>query len=351
MQFIDEVRIDVVAGNGGHGAVAFRRDRHNPTGGPSGGDGGRGGDVVLEADARLGTLLDLRYRPRQHAQNGQGGMGNDCNGKDAEDLVVRVPVGTQAFDADTGELACDLTVPGQRAIVAKGGKGGLGNMNFATPWNRTPRSAQPGGEGEARGLRLELKLLADVGIIGFPNVGKSTLISRLSRAKPKIADYPFTTLVPNLGVVQVGPDQSFVMADVPGLIPGASTGAGLGIRFLKHVERTAVLLHVVAPDPTPGREPLADLAAIDLELAAFDPELAARPQLVAWNKIDVTEARAETEELAAALARRGIELYPISAVTGEGLTELGWALWRRVEVARLARAEAVTAAAGGEHAS
>lgn len=339
MQFIDEVTIDVEAGKGGHGAVAFRRDRHNPTGGPSGGDGGRGGDVILEADLRLGTLLDLRYHPRQHAGNGQGGMGDDCNGKDAEDLVVRVPVGTQAFDAESGELVCDLTAAGQRALVAKGGKGGGGNMNFATPWNRSPRTAEPGGPGEARRLRLELKLLADVGIIGFPNVGKSTLISRLSRAKPKIADYPFTTLVPNLGVVQVGPDQTFVMADVPGLIPGASTGAGLGIRFLKHVERTAVLLHVIAPDPAPGREPLADLAAIDHELAAFDPELAARPQIVAWNKVDVTEARAETERLAATLARRGIELYPISGVTGEGLTELLWALWRRVEETRRARAD------------
>ena len=345
MQFIDEVAIEVVAGNGGNGAVAFRRERNNPTGGPAGGDGGKGGDVVLRADPRLGTLLDLRYRPKQHARNGKGGMGNDCNGANAADLEVRVPVGTQAFDADSGTLVCDLTAPEQVFVVAHGGRGGRGNMNFATPWNRTPRNAEAGGKGEARNLRLELKLLADVGIIGFPNVGKSTLISRLSRATPKIADYPFTTLVPNLGVVQVAADQSFVMADVPGLIPGASQGAGLGIRFLKHVERTAVLLHVLAPDPTPGRAPLADLEAIDEELAAFDPELARRPQIVAWNKIDVTEARAETEELKDALASRGVDLFPISAVTGEGLTELGWALWRHVEAMRQARAQAPAAEA------
>jgi GTP-binding protein len=338
VQFIDEVTIDVAAGRGGHGAVAFHRDRHNPTGGPAGGDGGRGGDVILEADARLGTLLDLRYRPRQNAANGQGGMGNDCNGKNAEDLVVRVPVGTQAFDETSGELVCDLTVAGQRAVVAKGGKGGLGNMNFATPWNRSPRSAEPGGEGEARRLRLELKLLADVGIIGFPNVGKSTLISRMSRAKPKIADYPFTTLVPNLGVVQVAGERTFVMADVPGLIPGASQGAGLGIRFLKHVERTAVLLHVIAPDAGEGRGPLEDLDVINDELAAFDPELAARPQIVAWNKLDLPDAREQTERIRVAMAERGVEMFAISGVTGEGITELGWALWRRVEQERLTRA-------------
>jgi GTPase len=338
VQFIDEVTIDVVAGNGGAGAVAFQRDRHNPTGGPSGGDGGKGGDVVLEADPRLGTLLDLRYRPHQQARNGQGGMNADCNGKNADDLLVRLPVGTQAFDLATGELACDLTAAGQRVVIARGGKGGLGNMNFATPWNRTPRNAEPGVPGESRRLRLELKLLADVGIIGFPNVGKSTLISRLSRAKPKIADYPFTTLVPNLGVVQVGPDQSFVMADVPGLIPGASQGAGLGIRFLRHVERTAVLLHMVAPDAGEGRAPMADLEAIDRELAAFAPELAARPQIVCWNKADVTEARADCEKMRKKLKKRGLELYVISGVTGEGLKELTWALWRYVEESRRVRA-------------
>ncbi len=325
MNFIDEAGITVTAGDGGAGAVSFRREAHVPFGGPNGGDGGKGGDVAVEADPQIGTLLEFRFRPRWQGERGQHGMGSDCNGKGGKDCVVKVPVGTVVTDADTGEVIADLTAPGDRVVIAKGGRGGLGNMNFATAWDRAPRHAQPGGEGESRKLRLELKLLADVGILGFPNAGKSTFIAAVSRAKPKIADYPFTTLVPNLGVVRVDDVRSFLMADIPGLIPGAAQGAGLGVRFLKHVERTRVLLHLVTPDDE--HTDLLDLYDVLMaEVREFGAELADRPQVVAVSKIDLPDTRAAWELAKPAFEARGITLWGLSAVTGEGVREAIFAL-------------------------
>ncbi len=328
MQFVDEVTIRVQAGNGGNGAVAFRREKSNPLGGPSGGDGGRGGDVVLEAQTRLSTLYDFRYRFEIKAGNGENGRGKDQYGAAAPDVVVALPVGTQVYDAETGELVVDLDAPGKRFVVAAGGKGGRGNMHFATPYDRAPRRAEPGEPGEARDLRLELKLLADVGVVGYPNVGKSTFIAAVSRARPKIADYPFTTLTPNLGVASLGEGRSFVVADIPGIIEGAAEGAGLGLRFLKHVERTRVLLHVLAPDPDPGRHPVSDYHALVKELAAFDPELAKRPVIVALGKMDLPDARAVFDETRDALAELGHTLLPMSAATAEGVEAVLIALER-----------------------
>ena len=323
MKFVDQVSIQVKAGDGGNGAVAFRREKFVERGGPSGGDGGNGGSVVFEADTGLTTLLDYRYQQHHRARNGQHGMGSDMNGASAEDLVLRVPVGTLIRDQDTGELLADLAAPGARAVIARGGRGGLGNMNFATSTRQTPRFAQDGKPGEERRLMLELKLLADVGLLGFPNAGKSTLISRVSRARPKIADYPFTTLVPNLGVVPYKDGMSFVMADIPGIIEGAAEGAGLGHQFLRHVERCRVLVHLVdLSAPGEGRAPLTDLDVLDHELARYSPELAKKPQIVAANKLDLPEARARLPAFLAAMAKRGVPVFPISAATGEGLGPL-----------------------------
>ncbi|MFO0624715.1 MAG: GTPase ObgE [Polyangiales bacterium] len=321
MKFIDEVEIQVGAGDGGAGAVSFRRESHVPFGGPDGGDGGRGGDVVVEADAQLGTLLEFRHRPRWQAPHGEPGGRTDCNGRGGEDLVIRVPVGTVVLDKDTGETLADLTEKDQRVVIARGGRGGLGNMNFATPWDQAPRRAQPGEKGERRALRLELRLLADVGILGFPNAGKSTFISAVSRARPKVADYPFTTLVPNLGLVRVDVDRSFVMADIPGLIPGAAQGAGLGIRFLKHVERTRVLLHLLTVEGD-DFDLVGRYDALMNEVSTFDPELADRPQIVAVSQVDLPDARAAWELAAPTFAARGITLHKVSAVTGEGVQEI-----------------------------
>lgn len=325
MKFIDEVEITVAAGDGGRGAVSFRREAHVPFGGPDGGDGGKGGDVIAVADPGLTTLVEYRFRPRWEAERGQHGMGSDCNGRGGKDCVLRVPVGTVLIDAETSKVVADLHEPGASVVVARGGRGGLGNMNFATPWDRAPRRAQPGESGEKRRLRLELRMLADVGILGFPNAGKSTLIAAVSRARPKIADYPFTTLVPNLGVVRVDETRSFLMADIPGLIPGAAQGHGLGLRFLKHVERTRVLLHLVTLD---GDECdlLARYDALMHEVAQFDPELARRPQVVAVSQIDLPDARAAWEMAQPAFEHRGILLRGVSAVTGEGVRELIFAL-------------------------
>jgi GTP-binding protein len=343
MKFVDEVRIRVKAGDGGDGAVAWRREKYVPRGGPAGGDGGNGGDVVLEVDPQLSTLLDYRYVREHKAKSGGHGMGSDMNGVDGEDLVLRVPPGTVVKDAATGELLADLGESGQRFVAAKGGRGGLGNMNFATSTNQAPRYAEDGTPGEARELALELKLLADVGIVGYPNAGKSTLISRISRARPKIADYPFTTLVPNLGVV-AWRERSFVVADIPGLIEGAHDGAGLGHQFLRHVERCRVLVHLVegAP-PEPGRAPKKDLDAIDRELALYSPELAKKPQIIAVTKVDLPEARAAGEKLAKLLARRKkpVKVHLVSAVTGEGMQGLLDA------VGRVLFREAGTREAGG----
>jgi GTP-binding protein len=324
MKVVDEVKIHVKAGDGGDGAVAWRREKFIPRGGPAGGDGGDGGDIVLVVDPQLATLLDYRYVREHKARNGEHGLGSDMNGRNGAPLELRVPPGTVVKDAASGETIVDLGEPGERFVIAKGGKGGLGNMNFATSVNQAPRFAEKGTKGQERELVLELKLLADVGIVGFPNAGKSTLISRISRARPKIADYPFTTLVPNLGVVGWR-ERSFVVADIPGLIEGAHSGAGLGHQFLRHVERCRVLVHLVdgAP-PGEGRTPKADLDAINRELALYSPELAAKPQIVALNKVDVPEARAAAPALARALKRRknAPEVIAISAVSGEGMPEL-----------------------------
>ncbi len=324
MKFVDEVRIKVKAGDGGDGAVAWRREKFIPRGGPAGGDGGSGGDVVLVLDPQLATLLDYRYVREHRAKNGEHGRGSDQNGLSQPALELRVPPGTVVKDAATGEVLADIGPDQPRFVIARGGRGGLGNMNFATSTNQAPRYAQPGTKGEERDLQLELKLLADVGIVGYPNAGKSTLISRISRARPKIADYPFTTLTPNLGVVGWR-GKSFVVADVPGLIEGAHAGAGLGHQFLRHLERTRVLVHLVDPlAPGEGRSPKADLDAIDRELKLYSPELAAKPQIVAVTKMDVPEARAKVAELRKALSRRKRkpEILAISAVTGEGMDQL-----------------------------
>ena len=322
MRFIDEVAVVAVGGRGGDGCVAFRREKYVPRGGPSGGDGGRGGHVVLRADAGLATLLELRYRPRLAAERGRHGRGKDQHGRRGRDLVVAVPPGTVVFDAASGEMLADLREPGSSVIAAHGGRGGLGNARFATAVQRAPRFATPGEPGEERALRLELRLLADVGVLGFPNVGKSSLIARDSAARPRIGDYPFTTLVPQLGVVRVGEDTSFVMADVPGLIEGAHLGHGLGTRFLKHLKRTALLVHLLDLASAEARDPIEDFDALNRELAAADAELAAKPQIVVGNKIDLAEARARLPAARDRLARRGIELLAISAATGEGLAVL-----------------------------
>jgi len=327
MHFVDEARIRVKAGSGGNGAIAFRREKFVPKGGPSGGDGGDGASVVLVVDEGLSTLLDFRYRHEFAAPPGENGANKDMYGKAGEDVVLRVPPGTQVFDDATGALVGDLRVHGERMVVAQGGKGGRGNIHFATSTDRAPRKAEPGTPGEERTVRLELKLLADVGLLGFPNVGKSSLIARISAARPKIADYPFTTLVPNLGTVALSGERSFVVADIPGLIEGAHAGAGLGDRFLRHLDRTRLLVHLLDAS-APGRTPLRDYEAMNRELALYDPELAARPQLVVLNKIDLPEVRKRAKQIAGPFARRGITLGAISAATGEGTADLLESIWR-----------------------
>jgi GTP-binding protein len=328
--FIDEATVHVKAGDGGNGCVAFRREAHVPRGGPSGGDGGEGGSVVVVADGQLTTLLDYKYRRHYKAQRGEDGRNKDQYGRAGDELVLRVPVGTVVFDVESGERLADLDRAGARFVAAHGGRGGQGNIHFATSWNRAPRTATPGTEGEEKSLRFELKLLADVGLLGFPNVGKSTFIARVSRARPKIADYPFTTLVPNLGVVDLGDERQLVIADIPGLIEGAADGAGLGHRFLRHVERTRVLLHLLDASTLagPDRDPLSDHDVLNRELARYAPELAKRPQVVALNKTDVTEVRERTDELSRAFAELGVRLFTLSAVTGEGVRDVLEELWR-----------------------
>jgi GTP-binding protein len=319
--FIDRAVVEVKAGDGGNGVVSFRREKFVPKGGPNGGDGGNGGDVVFVADEGMTTLLDLTYRRHFRAQRGTHGEGGNRSGRRGASLFVAVPVGTVVKDAQTGELIADLTQHGQRVIVARGGKGGRGNARFATATRRTPRHAEPGQPGQERKLELELRLIANVGLVGLPNAGKSTLLSRVSAARPKIADYPFTTLDPVLGVVALADGRNFVMADIPGLIAGASAGAGLGHHFLRHVLRTQVLIYVVdlaAPD----RSPLDDLEVLGRELQAYDPELPARPSVVAFNKIDQPEARGRIAEAAGVLTSLGRQVFAISAATGEGIDAL-----------------------------
>ena len=340
MRFVDEVRVRVAAGNGGNGAVAFRREKYVPLGGPSGGDGGRGGDVVLQGDEGLSTLLDLTYAREIQADSGQHGGNRDRYGRGGESRIVRVPIGTQVFDDDSGDLVGDITHHEEQLVVARGGRGGLGNIHFATPSDRAPRRAQPGEPGERRSLRLELKVLADVGLLGFPNAGKSTFVSVVSAARPKIADYPFTTLTPSLGVVEVfgGPRRggsTFVVADIPGLIRGASEGLGLGHRFLRHVERTRALLHLVTLDPAEDRSPLEDYKALRRELEAFDPLLATRPEIVALSKADLPDVREAYPALREAFQRDlGRELYLISAATRDGVDELVEILARLVSASK-----------------
>ncbi len=321
MKFVDYVKIHVRSGKGGPGCVSFRREKFIPKGGPDGGDGGRGGDVIIEADPQLYTLLDHRYRKHYRAENGQPGMGNNKHGRDGEDMIIKVPVGTVVRDADTGEVIADLDQPGARCVVAKGGRGGLGNAHFATPTRQAPRFAQPGEPGQERNLILELKLIADVGLIGLPNAGKSTLISRISRARPKIADYPFTTLTPNLGVVKVDDLRSFVVADIPGLIEGAHRGAGLGHQFLRHVERTKLLLHLVDVSVMTDGMPSENLKKINKELELYSVELSKKPQIIVATKIDIADQE-RLNNLRQYCKIEGLELLEISAVTGKGIKDL-----------------------------
>ncbi|MEJ2297153.1 MAG: GTPase ObgE [Woeseiaceae bacterium] len=334
MKFVDEATIRVLAGNGGHGCLSFRREKYVARGGPDGGDGGDGGSVYLVADSSLNTLADFRVARKFRAENGQGGAGRNMTGKSGDDLEVRVPQGTTVHDVDTGELLCDLTSDGERQKVAEGGRGGLGNTRFKSSTNRAPRKTTRGTPGESRHLRLELKVLADVGLLGMPNAGKSTLIAAMSEAKPRIADYPFTTLHPNLGVVRVGRLQSFVMADIPGLIEGAAEGAGLGIRFLKHLQRTHLLLHLVDIAPLdPATDPAEEASAIAAELEKFSPELAAKPRWLVLNKVDLLN----DEDLAVArqmlldqLGWKG-PVFEVSAATGAGTEALAHAVIQALE--------------------
>ena len=334
MHFVDEVTIRLRAGDGGKGAVAFRREKFVPKGGPSGGDGGDGGSVVLVVDEGLSTLLDFRYKSEFAAPAGESGANKDRYGHAGADVILRVPPGTQVFDATTGALIGDLRTHGERFVAAQGGKGGRGNMHFASSTDRAPRRSEPGTPAEERTIRLELKLLADVGLLGFPNVGKSSLIARISAARPKIADYPFTTLVPNLGTVGLSDERSFVVADIPGLIEGAHAGAGLGDRFLRHLERTRLLVHLLdaaadgGPEGGSARTPLRDFDTMNRELALYDADLAARPQIVVLNKIDLPEVRQRAKQLARTFAKRGVVLHAISAATGEGTPELLEAIWK-----------------------
>ena len=355
--FIDEAKIRVKAGDGGNGCMAFRREKFVPRGGPSGGDGGRGGDVVMESSNRHNTLIHFRYNPEHKAQRGEHGMGSNCTGLDGRSITLQVPVGTAVYDMETGELVHDFQEPDEKLVIAKGGRGGRGNQHFATSTHQAPREHELGRAGEERQYRLELKLLADVGLVGYPNAGKSTLISRISAARPKIADYPFTTLEPNLGVVTVGeePDlQSFVVADMPGLIEGAHLGSGLGVQFLRHIERTRLLVHLVDVSDSSGRpDPVEDFKVINQELASFtgspvnkaaDPfadddggdhvehPLAHKPMIVVATKIDVANPE-KLKKLATHVKRRKLEFHSISAVTGQGIDELKWALAKRLRAA------------------
>jgi GTP-binding protein len=335
--FIDEATIRVKAGDGGNGCMAFRREKFVPRGGPSGGDGGRGGDVLMESSERHNTLVHFRFNPEYKAERGRHGEGANKTGREGADIVLKVPVGTILIDDETGEKVHDFSIPDERIVIARGGRGGRGNAQFATSTHQAPREHEPGRPGEERVFRLELKLLADVALVGYPNVGKSTLISRISAARPKIADYPFTTLQPNLGVVVVGKapnERSFVVADIPGLIEGAHTGAGLGTQFLRHIERTRLLAHLVDVSDASGRpDPVKDVEVISGELASFGAGLETKPTIMVASKIDVAN-KEKLAKLKRYCKQNGLELYLISAVTGKGIEDLKYAMAERVEEAR-----------------
>jgi GTP-binding protein len=328
--FIDEVKIYVKAGDGGNGCLAFRREKFVAKGGPSGGDGGRGGDVVIVSSEHYNTLLHLRYNPEHKAERGGHGEGSNRTGADGDDREVKVPVGTVVYDWNTGEQLFDFNAPEQRFVVASGGRGGKGNARFAKPWHQTPTEHEPGTPGKELTLRLELKLLADVGLVGFPNTGKSTLISRISAARPKIADYPFTTLEPGLGVVQLPEDRSFVVADIPGLIEGASEGHGLGTQFLRHIERTRLLVHLVDVSDITGRDPSRDFDIICNELASYSEELGSKPMIVVASKIDAAQDPDRIAAVEAIAAGQDLEFLKISSATGQGLEELKEAIAARL---------------------
>jgi GTPase len=327
--FIDEVIISIKAGDGGNGCLAFRREKYVPRGGPSGGDGGRGGDVILVSSLHHNTLLQFRYNPEHKAERGRHGEGSNRTGREGHSIELSVPVGTIVYDAGTGEQLFDFTAPGQRFMAARGGRGGRGNARFATSTHQAPTEHEEGKPGEERRLRLELKLLADVGLVGFPNAGKSTLISRLSAARPKIADYPFTTLEPNLGVVEVG-ERSFVLADIPGLIEGAHEGHGLGIQFLRHIERTRLLVHLVDVSDASGRDPGHDFDVILDELHSFSESLAQKPMIVAATKIDICQDRGRIDAVSEKARMHGCPFFEISSVTGAGIEALRYAMGERV---------------------
>jgi GTP-binding protein len=342
MKFVDEARIHVRSGKGGKGCISFRREKYIPKGGPDGGDGGRGGDVILVASPHVQSLLDLSYQRHLKAKNGAHGRGKNQHGGDGEELVARVPLGTLVRDGDTGEILGDLTAADQRLVVARGGHGGKGNGRFATATRQAPRFSTPPGEGETRAIVLTLKLLADVGLVGFPNAGKSSLLARVSAARPRIASYPFTTLVPNLGVAAWGEDRTMVLADVPGLLEGAHKGVGLGLRFLRHVERTRVLLYVLDLDP--GRETALDedLRTLREEVGRYQPDLLDRPTLVAMNKVDLPGAAERADAARRTLEGEGFRVFAVSALTGEGIEGLMDALGREVQAARVAAEEDVS---------
>ncbi|HYR45105.1 MAG TPA: GTPase ObgE [Terriglobia bacterium] len=327
--FIDEAKITVKAGDGGHGSIAFRREKFVPRGGPSGGDGGNGGNIYLVADLNENTLLKFRFNHIFRAERGRHGEGSNRHGRSGEDLEIRIPVGTAVQDDETGELLHDFTDPNERVLLAKGGRGGHGNAHFASSSNRAPRRAEDGATGEEKTLRLELKLLADVGLVGYPNVGKSTLISRISAARPKIADYPFTTLEPQLGVVALDTDKSFVVADIPGLIEGAHLGHGLGIQFLKHIERTRLLLHLVDVSSASDRDPVDEFHAINSELAEHNPDLPRKPKIIVATKMDIADPR-KVQKLGRWCKKHDLEMLQISSVTGEGLENLKRAVFEKL---------------------
>ena len=331
MRFVDEAKIYIKSGDGGPGCVSFRREKYVPRGGPDGGDGGKGGDIVAVASRSHRTLLDMKFNQHHVARRGGPGEGSNRTGKSSEDVEIVVPVGTVIREMETGELLADMIEDGQRAILARGGIGGKGNARFKTATNQAPRHAQDGLPGEEKTVSLELKLIADVGIVGLPNVGKSTLIASVSAARPKIADYPFTTLKPNLGVVRLGDHQTFVVADIPGLIEGAHQGAGLGTKFLRHIERTSILLHIIDISKEPFTGAWNDFETINRELASFSPAVGEKPQIVAISKIDLTTTRERLDETAAFFRGKGVRIFPVSAATGEGIRELLQEIWKRLD--------------------